>query len=86
MLCLRFFKLLSVACCPSRREAASPGRNSVAVKMATDTKKRVTTIRDILMIRNLKISEGSLAMYYKGQVAEAIMTRATCNKAQCLRV
>ena len=69
--------MLSVACWPSRREAASPGRNSVAVKMATDTKKRVTTIRDILMIRNLKISEGSLAMYYKGQVAEAIMTRAT---------
>ena len=56
----RFLKLLSVACWPKRREAASPGRNSVAVNIATETKKRVTAIKVSLMTRNLRILQNSL--------------------------
>ena len=51
----RLFRFSGVDCWPRSKEAASPGRNSVAPNIATETANKVTTMSDSLIIKNLKI-------------------------------
>ena len=58
-------RLSGVAPCPSMVEAASPGVNSIREKMATETASSVTTMRDILSMRNRAISYPSPRLSYR---------------------
>ena len=58
-------RLSGVAPCPSMVDAASPGVNSTMEKMATETASSVTTMRDILSMRNRAISHPSPRLSYR---------------------
>ena len=58
----RLLRFSGVACWPRSKDAASPGRNSVAPNMAIETANKVTTMSASLITKNLKILYGLLEL------------------------
>ena len=68
ILCRILFRFSGVPCWPRSKDAASPGRNSVAPNMAIETANKVTTMRDSLITKNLKILYGLLELSRRERV------------------